>query len=136
MNAYKSDTSNDRQIVKVLRTKPANGREGCWESSTKFIAEPLVFSSKPDTPCSTLFPVYSNTVKEAGGPLAGNILKCQLKPIDPRDYTVTFTAAEMARLQQIFATGVCDWSKRGVSQTDMIPFASLGPSRVNWITRP
>lgn len=133
MNAYKSDTSDDPQIEKVLRAKPANGVEGCWTTSGTFIAEPLVFSSQPVTQCSALFPVYSNTVKEAGGPLAGNVLKCQLKPIDVRDYSVSMTAAEMARLQSIFPTGVCDWSKPGVSQTGVNPFASLGPSPVNRI---
>jgi len=38
----------------------------------------------------------------AGGPLEANAYKCQLKPIDPRDYAVTFTRDEMARLQAIF----------------------------------
>ncbi len=32
------------------------------------------------------------------------------------DYTVTFTATQLARLQQVFATGVCDWTKPGVNQ--------------------
>jgi len=51
----------------------------------------------------------------AGGPVSNDILKCELKPIDSFDYTVTFTAAEMARLQSIFPDNVCDWSKRGVN---------------------
>ena len=38
--------------------------------------------SKPVSKCSELYPVYSNPRREAGGPLAANILKCQLKPID------------------------------------------------------
>src|SRR5262249_40497744 len=135
MDAYKSDTSNDPQIIKVLRNKPLNGVEGCWTTAGAFIAEPLVFSAKPETQCSTLFPVYSNTVKETGGPLAGNILKCRLKPIDDRDYTVTFTPAERTRLQNVFPAGVCDWSRPGMGQTPMIPYASLGPSPVNRITQ-
>ena len=53
----------------------------------------------------------------AGGPLVENILKCQLKPLNPVDYApVTFTPAQWARLQAAFADGVCDWSERGVRQ--------------------
>jgi hypothetical protein len=53
---------------------------------------------------------------EAGGTLASDVLKCQLKPIDSRDYAVGFNAAQKARLLAIFPDGVCDWSKRGVKQ--------------------
>jgi Tannase-like family of unknown function (DUF6351) len=52
----------------------------------------------------------------AGGPLANNILKCQLKAIDPNDYKVPFTDAQKARLSEMFSKGVCDWSKPGVEQ--------------------
>ena len=32
------------------------------------------------------------------------------------DYPGTPTALQVSRLQSIFATGVCDWSKPGVQQ--------------------
>jgi hypothetical protein len=133
MVAYTADKSTDSQRAKVLKAKPADGVEGCWDRSTppKFIAENLTFSSKPDSQCTTLWPVYSNTLKEAGGPLAANVLKCQLKAVDTRDYTVTFTATELTRLNAVFPTGVCDWSRPGVNQTGVLPYASFGPSAVN-----
>ena len=37
----------------------------------------------------------------AGGPLDANVLKCQLKPIDAKDYAA-FSASELARLRSIF----------------------------------
>ena len=77
--------------------------------------------------------MYSNPRKEAGGPLAANILKCQLKPIDAKDYAVPFSAAERARLKAIFPGGVCDWSKPGVNQTPVVPWASFGPSPKNLV---
>ena len=46
--------------------------------------------------------MYSNPRQEAGGPLAANILKCQLKPMDAKDYKVAFAPAELARLKAIF----------------------------------
>jgi hypothetical protein len=71
--------------------------------------------------------------KEAGGPLAGNILKCQLKPVATSDYQVTFSPAELVRLNAIFPGGVCDWTKPGVGQTGVVPYASFGPSPTNLI---
>ena len=77
--------------------------------------------------------MYSNPRREAGGPLAANVIKCQLKPIDAKDYKVTFTPAEMTRLKKIFASGVCDWSKPGVNQVPVVTWASFGPSPKNLV---
>ena len=53
----------------------------------------------------------------AGGPRAEDILKCQLKPLLTTDYPgVTFTGNQLGRLQTVFSSGVCDWSKAGVGQ--------------------
>ncbi len=135
MAAYMSDKSGDSQRAKVLKNKPTEGVEGCYDKSTppQFIAENLVFSSKPVSKCSEIFPVYSNPRHEAGGPLAANVLKCQLKPVDARDYEKAFTDAELARLRKIFPTGVCDFSKPGVNQTPVVTWASFGPSPKNLI---
>jgi len=62
---------------------------------------------------------HSSPRQVAGGPLAENILKCQLKPLNPGDYApVTFSSAQLGRLQATFPDGVCDWSKAGVGQQD------------------
>ena len=52
----------------------------------------------------------------AGANVASDIIKCQLKPLVPSDYQVSFDATQWARLQSVFPTGVCDWSKPGVEQ--------------------
>ena len=65
----------------------------------------------------------------AGAPLAGTILKCQLKAPDAADYSVSFTPEQWSRLNQIFATGVCDWPKPGVEESgELKTWASFGPS--------
>ena len=135
MVAYKADTSNDSQRVKMLRAKPKEAVDGCYDKSTppRFIPDSLPFSSQPVSKCSELYPVYSNPRREAGGPLAANILKCQLKSIDAKDYQVAFTPAEMTRLKALFAGGVCDWSKPGVNQVPVVPWASFGPSPKNLV---
>ena len=133
MASFMSDTSNGARRAKVRRAKPRNGVNGCYDRSTPplFIADALVFSSRPVSRCSALYPVYSNVRHEAGGPLAANVLKCQLEPVDARKYGVPFTAAEAVRLQKIFSGGVCDWSKPGVNQVPVVTWGSFGPSPHN-----
>ena len=66
-------------------------------------------------------PKHASPRQVAGGPLAENILKCQLKPIETGDYApVTFSAAQLARLHATFPDGVCDWSEPGVGQQEAI----------------
>ena len=141
MASYTSDTSRIPQRVKVVKSKPRAGVEGCFDRATPpaFIAEPLVFSRRPVSKCSELYPVYSNVRHEAGGPLAANILKCQLRPVEARDYPASMSAADLARLKTIFPNGVCDWSKPGVNQVPVSTWSSFGPSPKNLIaaaTRP
>ncbi|MGE0450995.1 MAG: DUF6351 family protein [Vicinamibacterales bacterium] len=135
MATYTSDASNAPQIDKVLHAKPVDAVEGCYDTSTppNFIAEPLAFTAQPMTRCSTLYPVHANARYQAGGPLAADILKCQLKPIDPTDYTVPFSVDQAARLRAIFAGGTCDWSKPGVNQVPVVTWGSFGPSPKNRI---
>ena len=53
----------------------------------------------------------------AGGPRAEDVLKCQLKPLAQADYPAgAFTAPQFTRLQAVFPSGVCDWTKPGVGQ--------------------
>ena len=115
----------------VLRSDLSMGTVVFLAPLRPLIAEPLVFTSQPTTRCSELFPVYSNPRHEAGGPLAANVLKCQLKPVDAKDYRTAFSAAETARLKALFPQGVCDWSKPGVNQQPVVPWASWGPSPEN-----
>jgi hypothetical protein len=66
-------------------------------------------------------PKHSSPRQVAGGSLAENILKCQLKPLNVADYApVAFTSLQLARLRATFPGGVCDWSKPGVGQQEAI----------------
>lgn len=133
VQAYKADTSNVSQRDKVLNDKPAAAVDGCFAPSGQFIAEPQTLSPTPNSQCNALYPSWEVTRILAGGPLSLSIMKCQLRPIDARDYTVAFDAGEIARLSQIFPNGVCDWSKPGISQVPIIPLASVGPAPQNFI---
>lgn len=135
MEAYKADTSTLLQREKVVARKPAEAVDGCFTKSLtpQFIAEPQTLSSLPNSQCNTLYPSWTAPRIEAGGPVAADKLKCQLKPVSAADYGVSFSAGELTRLQAIFPLGVCDWTKPGVNQTGVVPYASFGPSQLNQV---
>jgi hypothetical protein len=130
MEAYKADTSNLSQRQKVINDKPVGAVDGCFTNATTFVAEPQTFSNQPNTTCNTLMPSFAFPRYVAGGPLSASKLKCELRPINPSDYAVAFSAAEMARLQAIFPTGVCDWSKPGVNHVSVLPWPTSPASGV------
>ena len=110
-----TDMSGDAQIVKLRRAKPVDLVDACWshdEPAPKIVEEQVYGSGE----CEQLYPSASFPRGIAGSPIAGDTLKCRLKPIDPADYEPRFTPAESERLKRIFPDGVCDWSKPGIEQ--------------------
>jgi hypothetical protein len=113
LTALREDRSDDSPVVKIVRAKPADLEDGCYAPSGEFIAEWQRFSGGE---CNKHFPTFPSPRMVAGGPTTNDVLKCQLKPIDWRDYGVSFTEEQKSRLTALFPIGVCDWSKPGVSQ--------------------
>jgi len=113
------DSTNDSQIVKLRRARPADLVDACWTRDDKpqKIVEKAMYGAGGR--CEELYPANSFPRGVAGSSIAADIIKCQFKPIGASDYKVTFTAGEMGRLKKIFSTGVCDWSKPGVEQQPM-----------------
>jgi hypothetical protein len=132
MQAWKADTSDAPERSKVIAAKPAAAVDGCYDGK-EFIADALPFSSKSVSPCSTLYPVYSNARYEAGGPLAANVLKCYLKPVELSQYSVSFTPAEIDRLRLVFPNGVCDYTRPSMYWSPLVTWPSFGPSPVNLV---
>jgi hypothetical protein len=99
---------------KVVKHKPAEAVDTCWDASGTKIVEPASFDAR--NKCNAIFPVHSEPRLVAGAPLANDIMKCQLKPVSFADYKVSFSDAQRSRLKAIFPEGVCDWSKPGVNQ--------------------
>ena len=135
IDTYKSDHGGGTQLDKVLRNRPANAVDTCFDAAGNAIQEPQTLSPTPNSQCNALFPTWELTRIVAGGPVSLGIMKCQVKPVDPADYNVAFTAEEFARLQRIFPDGVCDWSKPGAHQVRMVPLSSAGPARQNPLSR-
>jgi len=136
VSAYKSDTTASSQREKVIAKKPAEAVDGCFTFSTtpQFIAEPQVLGSTGAAgTCNAIWPSWHFPRAQAGASVAAHKLKCELKPVTVSDYAVAFDASQLARLNAIFPAGVCDWSKSGVNQTSVVPYASFGPSPTNLV---
>jgi transposase len=61
----------------------------------------------------------------AGGPLANDVIKCRLKPLDRGAYRASFTDQQWARLQAAFPTGVCDFTQPAAERTAPISWPSF-----------
>lgn len=114
LDAIARDASSDPAGIKAARARPPRAVDACWDHDATRIDEPLVYG-RSATRCNTIFPVHATPRIAAGGPLAADVLKCQLKPLARSDYTVTFTDAEWQQMSQAFPTGVCDYSKPSVN---------------------
>ena len=68
----------------------------------------------------------------AGESIATDSNKCVLKPLRRLDYyPISFSDSQWARLQSAFPTGVCDWSRPGISQQGAIPWQTYQDSAGN-----
>lgn len=103
--------------AKVVRYKPAAATDSYFDAGGVRHAEPLTLTGQSEA--NRLYPFYSDPRVVAGGPLSVDVLKCQLKPANARDYKVAFSAAQWTRLKQVFPEGVCDFTKPGVGQVPL-----------------
>ena len=120
LSNIEADTAAGTAREKTIRNKPADLVDGCFtrEDNPVFIEEPQIFGAQGSSRCNDLYPAFPAPRQVAGGPLANDIIKCQLKPVELDDYSVALTAEEQTRLFDVFAQGVCDWTVPGVDQSD------------------
>lgn len=116
LSAMSADQRPISRAAKVVADKPGVAVDSCWINSLQITDETL---------CHATFPYFATPRIAAGGPLTDDNLKCQLKKLDPADYSVTFTAAQWTELQQAFPTGVCDYGRPAVDQQRSIPWLTF-----------
>src|SRR6267154_4327068 len=119
INAWLDNIATDpapASTDKVVRNKPALASDACWDKGGNRIAEPA--SANPADTCNSIYPRFSTLRLETGEPLVQDVMKCHLKPIDPADYPAGAFSdpGNLARLNAIFPSGVCDWSQPSVGQ--------------------
>jgi hypothetical protein len=105
----------------LLQNRPAKAVDSCFDVTGKLMfSGPDVWdgiiNDKPKGACTQAFPMYSTSRIVAGAPIEGGIYQCALKPVDTAVSDGTYapwtpSAAELAKLKQIFPSGVCDYSK-------------------------
>jgi hypothetical protein len=111
------DDSKRSTGEKVRLNKPGDIVDHCETGSGQ---------SVPGTDCPALNRFYQSNTNVAGESIRGDVLKCQLRPLDRNAYgSVKFTDAQWAQMQAAFPTGVCDYSKPGVAETGTIPWLTF-----------
>lgn len=116
MDRWLARIDGDRQegplSVKIVRNRSEELADGCFKASGERVAEPASLTGP--SVCNQLYPVHSNPRRVAGEPLAGDVLKCTLKPIRVEEYARPLSADQIRQLRTIFPNGVCDYSLPGV----------------------
>ncbi len=110
----------------VVRNKPDAAVDSCFATNGALMyagddAWAGILDSRPDGPCTQAFPIYSTSRIVAGGPIEGGVFKCALRSVDRAIRRGVYgswlpSPAEVARLEQIFPTGVCNYSKPDVGR--------------------
>jgi hypothetical protein len=110
----------------VAGNKPELATDRCFTTQGDEIARgPHVWDgildNQPAGACTQQFPLHSTSRIVAGGPLRGGVYKCALQSVDNAIANGVYgswapSAAEVARLKEIFPTGVCDYSQPDVGR--------------------
>jgi hypothetical protein len=105
----------------VVGNKPALATDRCFTAQGDEIARgdhvwDGILDHRAPGGCTNVFPLHSTSRIVAGGPLRGGVYKCRLQSVDraiARGLYGSWTpsAAEVARLKQVFPTGVCDYTR-------------------------
>jgi uncharacterized tannase-like protein DUF6351 len=124
MDEWLANIEADRSALprdqKVAANKPASAFDFCFLSSDPTFSTKVTDQAVCDA--DPRLAKHASPRQISGGPLAEDVLKCQLKPLDFTDPAyggAAFTDAQKARLSAVFPGGVCDFTKPGVNQ---VPF--------------
>jgi hypothetical protein len=115
LTTLKADTRNVGIEQKVASSKPAEAADFCYLSTDA--AQTTKVTDRALCDADPFLKPSASPRQIAGSPRTEDILKCQLKPLNVAEYAPqTLSESQLARLQAVFPTGVCDWSKPGVGQ--------------------
>lgn len=105
----------------VAENKPQKAVDSCFDRTGKLLysGEEVwngIIDDQPLGACADIFPTYTTSRMEAGGPIEGSIFKCTLKPLSTALSDGTYgswspSPEQVARLEAIHPDGVCDYSQ-------------------------
>lgn len=123
----KKDSSLADSIDATIEAKPDTLLDSCFAADARVVHQGEgvwdgEWNNKKEGECQKLYPMYSNSRIQAGGPWAGDLFKCQLMPVQQALSQGLYGKIDMSRyqqqLEQIFPEGVCDYSKTDAGRPD------------------
>ena len=115
----------------IAKARPEDAIDRCYNSAGELIASgdgvwDGIWNDKDNGECMSTYPIFSNPRIVAGDDYVGDIFKCHLQSVDDaiaKGLYAPFDVSEYRDdLQQIFPTGVCDYSLGDASRPpDLIP---------------
>jgi hypothetical protein len=126
LTAIEQDKRGAPLAEKIVRDKPADLADECWDGSGHRVSDGLCPPG--------VVPVYGTSRTVAGDSITTDANKCRLKPLRRSDYSpVEFTTAEWTELTKTLPAGVCDFGRLGVDQQRTIPWQTYQDARGNVI---
>jgi hypothetical protein len=122
LSAVEKDRSSRPLPRKLIRDKPADLGDECWDGTGHKLSNRLCLPGVVN--------VEGTPRTVAGDAITTDANKCQLGPLRHTGYPgITFTSSQWAKLRQTFPRGVCDFSKPGVAQQSTIPWLTYQDAR-------
>ncbi|QIK67986.1 hypothetical protein G7072_18030 [Nocardioides sp. HDW12B] len=119
LSAVEADRRSVPLAAKVADDRPADVTDRCQVEGFETVGTP----AEPVCRMPALQTRLGTPRQVAGGPVANDTVACVTQPLDRSDYVydagdlpVPFTDEQWAALEELFADGVCDWSRPGVGQ--------------------
>jgi len=121
LTAVEADPRKITLEEKVAQDRPPEAKDKC--SNVEGVEEVSVPGIGPVCKAPLAETKFSTPRVISGEDIATDKQKCQLKPLERSSYyPIEFTEEEWTKLQKGFPSGVCDFSKRGVSQMGAMPW--------------
>lgn len=125
LDAIEADSSDAPLAQKVVSNKPAELQDQCNGVPGQMCPEELML-------------VFGTPRTKAGADKYGDQVQCQLKPFNRADDygpgSVLIQEADWLLLEETFATGVCDWSKRPLEWQPTITWLNYQDAQGDVIT--
>lgn len=111
----------------VTGNKPVEATDRCFDKNGNVMAAgPSVWdgswNNKPEGACMQKYPIYSTPRQVAGGPITGDIFKCELQPLERAIAKNTYGVASAAvvehieDMRRVFPDGVCNFNAPDVGR--------------------
>lgn len=112
----------------IARNRPARAVDACFDLTGQRIdaGERVwagILDGRPAGACTQRFPIFGTSRTVAGAPIEGSIYRCALKSVRRAVADGTYapwvpTAADVAVLEQIHPSGVCDYRRGDQARPD------------------